>query len=32
VLVEEFRGRVDVVVGTGVGAADDHDCEGGVVD
>jgi hypothetical protein len=32
VLVEEFGGRVDVVVGAGVGAADDHDCEGGVVD
>ena len=32
VLVEELRGGVDVVVGAGVGAADDHDCEGVVVD
>lgn len=32
VLVEEFRGRVDVVVCAGVGAAYDHDCEGVVVD
>lgn len=27
VLVEEFGGAVDVVVGAGVGAADDHDGE-----
>ena len=32
VLVEELRGAVDVVVGAGVGPADDHDCEGVVVD
>jgi hypothetical protein len=32
VLEEEFRGAVDVVVCACVGPADDHDCEGVVVD
>lgn len=32
VLVEPFGGLVDVVVGAGVGAADDHDGEAFVVD
>ena len=32
VLVEEFRGRVQVVVGTRVGTADNHDGHGVVVD
>lgn len=26
-LVEKLRGRVDVVVGSGVRATDDHDCQ-----
>jgi hypothetical protein len=32
VLEEEFRGAVDVVVCACVGPADDHDCEGVIVD